>query len=106
MFFPSTVTLEPFISKDGYGDSKYGSPIYPECRYAKIEKFIDGFGNQQFRTCAWVQLPAGTVIGKEDKIMLPDNTTAPIVSFNRVRNHVDIEVCVEIWLGEEIRGGF
>ena len=105
MFFPSTVTLNPYASEDSHHKITYGAPRSPKCKYAKVSKLITGSNNQQFMTCAWVQFPPGTAVMEKDKIVLPDSTTSPIVSLVRVKNPSDVEICVEVWLGEILKGG-
>src|SRR5665647_622119 len=100
MFFPSTVTLAPYASEDSRHKITYGTTRTPTCRYAKVSKLLTGSNNQQFMTYAWVQFPPGTAVMEKDQVILPDSTTSPIVSLIRVKNPSDVEICVEVWLGE------
>lgn len=105
MYFFSNVTKKSKSSNNGW-DNSYGTASTLSCNYSKVEKIIQGKDNKQFLTCAWVQFPSGTTILKTDQITLPDNTTAPIASIYNVTDPVGNAVCVEVWLGEEIKGGF
>lgn len=105
MFFSSTCTKQSKTSSDGYDDA-YGTGTSLPCNYDKVEKLIQGFGNQQFKTCAWVQLQPGTTVLKTDKITLADGTTSPIVFIDHIKPPFSQEVCVEVWLGASTREWF
>ena len=105
MFFASSVTKKSKTSNNGWDDS-YGTASTLTCNYEKVEKVIKGQNEKHFLTCAWIQFPPSTTILKTDQITLSDNTTAPIVLIQHVKPPLGLEICVEVWLGEEIKGGF
>lgn len=96
--FPSSVTIAHKQSIDAHHTITYGTAQTVSCRYQEmIEKVIDSNGAEVLST-AWLQFPAGTSIDYDSKITLPSNETPKIVSINRIKNHLGIEVCVEVYL--------
>lgn len=96
--FPSTVTISHKQSIDAHHVVSYGTAQTVSCRYQEMqEKVIDSDGAEVLST-AWLQFPANTDISYDDKITLPSNATPKIVSINRIKNHLGIEVCVEVYL--------
>lgn len=97
MFFPSTVTRHPYVSKDAHHKITWGTPETLSCKYAKISKKIE---NDTLIT-AWTSFPAGTSIHPDDKIVLPDGTFSKIVQIREINNHMGYPVCVDVYYGEE-----
>jgi hypothetical protein len=103
MFFPSTVTLYPAISKDDHHKITHSdTPSYPSCRYAKKLQVVNDQNGKELLTTAWLQFPLGTSVSVDDKIILPDNTTAPVVAMRIIHYpHNGVEMCIEVYLGKE-----
>ena len=99
--FPSTVTRYPYVSKDAHHKITYGTSSSISCKYAKLSKQISGQDNTEVLAVAVTQFPAGTAIGYNDKIVLPDGSFSKIVKINRINNHIGVEQCVEIYYGED-----
>jgi hypothetical protein len=96
--FPSTVTIAHKQSIDAHHVVSYGTAQTVSCRYQEMqERVLDSNGAEVLST-AWLQFPAGTSIDYDSKITLPSNETPKIVSINRIKNHLGIEVCVEVYL--------
>ena len=102
MGFPSVITLKPWISTDSRHKHTYGVPASLVCKYSQKEQIIKDQKGTDLLTIAWLQFPLGTSISVDDQIILPDNTTAPIVLVNQVHYpHTGLEMCVEVYLGKE-----
>jgi hypothetical protein len=103
MFFPSTVTLYPYVSKDAHHKITYSTtPSYPSCKYAKKDQVVKDENGKDILTVAWLQFPIGTSISKNDKIVLPDGTTAPALPPRIIHYpHNGLETCIEVYLGKE-----
>jgi len=95
------VTRYPYASKDAHHAITYGTAETLACKYAKMSKLIQDSNNEEVLTVAWTQFPAGTTIGYEDKIVLPDGSYSRIARIHRVHNHLGTEVCVETYYGGE-----
>lgn len=103
MLFPSTVIGYPASSIDAHHKITYGTAQSLSCRYAKKDQLTKDSNGNDVLTIAWVQFPLGTTVSKNDKIVLPDGTTAPIVMSPRTIHypHNDEEMCIEVYLGKE-----
>lgn len=103
MYFPSTVTLYPFVSEDGHHKMTYGTSSTPSCRYAKKDQILKDKAGKDVLTVGWVQFPLGTPCSKNDKIVFPDGTTGPIVQASRTIHypHTGAEMCIEVYVGKE-----
>ena len=102
MYFPATVTRYPYSSKNAHHAVTYGTPGTLSCKYSKVHEIIKDQNGEDVLTSAWLQFPKGTVINDDDKIVLPDGSTAPIVKNDVILNHMNREVCVEVYLGGKI----
>lgn len=103
MFFPSTVTRYPAVSKDAHHKITYGEAQELPCRYAKKDKILKDQNGNDVLTIAWIQFPRGTELSKDDKLVLPDGTTSPIVigPWTIHFPHTGAEMCIEVCLGKE-----
>lgn len=103
MLFLSTVTRKPFASEDTHHKMTYGTSQSLSCRYSKKGQIVKDQHGKDVLTVGWVQFPKGTTVTKNDQIILPDGTTAPIVTEPRVIHypHNGAEMCIEVYLGKE-----
>jgi hypothetical protein len=99
MFFPSTVTLNPYISEDSHHHYTYGTPTTPNCRYAKNNQTVKDSNGEDLPSIAWVQFPNGIQVKEKDQIVLPDGTKAPVILAIHVNTPFEIPVCIEVYLG-------
>lgn len=100
MFFPATVTRYPYASKDAHHSITWGTAGSLSCKYSKMSKKIQDQNGDEVLTSAWLMFPVGTSFNYDDKIVLPDGTFPKIVKVHNVKNHVNADVCVEVYLGE------
>jgi hypothetical protein len=70
-FFNDTVTLEPLVSRDGYGTPVYGAAVAYPCRVqAALHQVVDAQGTQRTST-AMIYLAGTPDIEPTDRITLP-----------------------------------
>lgn len=80
-----TLTVAPRTGQDGYGVPTYGTVVSMKARVVYRNRLVrDSEGREAAsRITAWVD--AGTtVITSTDEVTLPDGTTPPILSVERV----------------------
>lgn len=100
MFFPASVTIARKTSKNAHHVISYGTAATTICKYQEMsEKIIDQNGNE-IVSYAWLMFPAGTVLGYDDKITLVSGEIPFIASINRIKDHMNREVCVEVYLSK------
>lgn len=98
--FPSQVVRHPYVSKDSHHKVTYGTPNTLACKYAKLSKMVEGQNGKAVLAVAWTSFPDGTVIGYDDKIVLPDSSFSKIVLIHKIHNHIGVEKCVDVYYGE------
>lgn len=100
MYFPTTVTIAHKTSKSAHHVVSYGTPATTACKYQEMsEKVIDQNGNE-ILSSAWLMFPAGTTLGYDDKITLASGDIPFIASINHIKDHMNREVCVEVFLAK------
>lgn len=98
MYFPSSVTREPHVSKNAYHVVTYGAPQTLSCKYQSLsEKILDKNGEETLIS-AWLMFPASTSLNYDDRITLPDGSKPNIAKIMHINNHMGQEVCVEVFL--------
>ncbi len=83
---PSSITREPFLSHDRYGERTFGAGAAIQCRVQeKIERVTIPSGEE---VLARGRVYLGAIVGvsTEDKITLPDGTTPEILSVMKVND--------------------
>lgn len=100
MYFPSTVTRYPIISKDAHHKVTYGNSVTLSCKYAEKSEKVQNQNGDEILTSAWLMFSAGTVINFDDMIVLPSGESQKVVTVHRIRDHMGREVCVEVYLAK------
>lgn len=82
----STITREPFVSHDKYGEETYGAAVPIQCRVQeKIERVAIASG-EEVLSRGRVYLGSITGVETKDRITLPDGTTPEILSVQKVND--------------------
>jgi len=81
----STITIEPFLSRDGYGTALYGAAVSYPCRVNGSQRQITDRQGVERVSKALINLPGNPVIGPTDRITMPAGfvpSQPPILSVN------------------------
>jgi hypothetical protein len=75
-----TITHVPYMSQDAYGKPVYGAPrVYPARIEYQVRRVVDPTGQEKVSRSR-VFLDGAVTIGLRDQILLPDGSTAPILT--------------------------
>src|SRR5665647_1421872 len=80
MKFSKSITLAPYVSKDAFHKNTYGTAVTVDANIFPIIKIYTDKSGSEVVSSAKLMLPKNTVIGYDDKITLPDNSTPYIGS--------------------------
>lgn len=72
----SVVTIEPWVSHDGYGAATYGTAVEYQCRVVGRNRMIRAFdGNERLSTVQVYlsSIPTVPVVGPKDRVTLPED---------------------------------
>lgn len=80
---PDTITHEPLTGRDDYGKPTHGASVEYPARVVYKAKWLEAKDGSQVLAKAIVWIGGIPTISPEDKIVLPDSTTPPILSIER-----------------------
>lgn len=83
---PSTITREPFVSHDKYGEKTYGAGESIQCRIQEREERVAIASGEEVLARGRVYLGEITGIATVDKVTLPDGTTPEILTVRKVND--------------------
>lgn len=81
---PSTITREPFVDDDKYGERSFGAGVAVQCRIQEREERVVIQSGEEVLARGRVYLGVITGASTKDKITLPDGTTPEILAVRKV----------------------
>lgn len=82
-FLEQSITIEPYVSDNKYGEASYGASVSYQCRIEYVNKVIRTAENIERVSTATIFVNTATVINPRSKITLPSGHTpanSPILS--------------------------
>jgi hypothetical protein len=83
---PTTITIETFASRDGYGERSFGAPTPVLCRLQEKTERVTIPSGEEVLARGRAYLAEITGVTVEDKITLPDGTTPEILAVPKVND--------------------
>jgi hypothetical protein len=99
-FMNDTITIQPFLGRDGYGTAMFGVPILYNCRVSGQQKqVVDAMGVERVSK-ATIYVMGQPPIGPTDRLTMPsgfDPQEPPILAINALSDesgahHLEIDV--------------
>ena len=84
-FLTVRIAVEPWTGQNVYGDATYGTSVSMPARISKKPKLVRADDGRETvaGSIAWVD-PAFVTIGPKDRVTLPDGSTPPVLSIDRI----------------------
>jgi len=83
---PSSITREPFVDEDKYGEFTYGPGVAVQCRIQEREERVTIQSGEEVLARGRVYLGVITGASTKDRITLPDATTPEILAVRKVND--------------------
>jgi hypothetical protein len=80
---PVTVTVEPFVTQDGYSKAAYGDPVSYQVFLDETSRMHRTSTSQVLYAQGTVYLPPTAVVGTKDRLTLPDGQQPKVVGVDR-----------------------
>lgn len=93
-----SVDIDAFLSRDAYGSPSYASTITAPARIEYRTQVIRGRDGRDVVARATVYLPDFVTVGSDDRLTLPDGSTAtpldvrPVTDLDGTLHHVEVAV--------------
>ena len=84
-----TVSISPFVSRDQYGVPTYGTAKVVKARIGNDSRIIKSPDGSMITVTASVWLGKALNVTTQDRILLPDGTTPPILKVEQPWDQVD-----------------
>ena len=83
---PSTITVEPFTSRDSYGAAVYGTAVSYRAHVFYKNHFVRGTDGELIAARGIIWIATANVISVNDRITLPDGTKPDLLSVGAAQN--------------------
>lgn len=81
---PQTVTVEPYIGTNGWGEQLYDPPATWRARVQSRRQLVRSRGGDEVVSETTITLPAKAVVPLDSRITLPDGTITHALTYGRL----------------------
>ena len=82
--FTQTITVEPWLSKDKYGQPSFGPGVARTCRIEGKNKLVRALDGQERVSATTIYVYGAAGIGYKDRVTLPDGSRPIILAVEQM----------------------